>query len=139
MEIKTSLINGIFENIIIRKIFRPKKDGVSGQFGITYVRNFTITGFIQITVAIISVAVATGYGLDGRDSIPDRGKIFLFSIASRPPLRLTHSLIQWVRQAISPEVERPEHEADHSPPSSAEVKNGRPIRPLPHISSWHSA
>jgi hypothetical protein len=25
---------------------------------------------------------ATGYGLDGRGSIPDRGKIFLFSIES---------------------------------------------------------
>jgi hypothetical protein len=30
-------------------------------------------------------------------------------------------------------------EADHSPKSSAEVKNGRAIPPLPHMSSWHSA
>jgi hypothetical protein len=27
-------------------------------------------------------------------------------------------------------------EADHSPPSSAEVKNGGAITPLPHTSSW---
>jgi hypothetical protein len=30
-------------------------------------------------------------------------------------------------------------EADHSPPSSAEVKNGGARPPLPHMSSWHSA
>jgi hypothetical protein len=30
-------------------------------------------------------------------------------------------------------------EADLSPPSSAEVKNGGVIPPLPHMSSWRSA
>jgi hypothetical protein len=29
-------------------------------------------------------------------------------------------------------------EADHSPSSSAEVKNVEVIPPLPHTSSWHS-
>jgi hypothetical protein len=29
--------------------------------------------------------------------------------------------------------------ADHSPPSSAEVKKGGTIPPFPHMSSWHSA
>jgi hypothetical protein len=29
--------------------------------------------------------------------------------------------------------------ADDSPPSGAEVKNGRAIPPLPHMSSWHGA
>jgi hypothetical protein len=28
--------------------------------------------------------------------------------------------------------------ADYSPPSSAEVKNGGALPPLPHMSSWHS-
>jgi hypothetical protein len=31
------------------------------------------------------------------------------------------------------------HEADHSPPTSAKVKNGGAILPFPHMSSWHSA
>jgi hypothetical protein len=31
-----------------------------------------------------SVGIATGYGLDGRDSNPDRDKVFLFSTTSRP-------------------------------------------------------
>jgi hypothetical protein len=30
--------------------------------------------------------------------------------------------IQWVRGALSPGVKRPGREADHSPPTSAEVK-----------------
>jgi hypothetical protein len=35
-------------------------------------------------------------------------------------------------------VKRHECEADHSPPSGAEVKNDGAIPPLPHMSSWHS-
>jgi hypothetical protein len=31
------------------------------------------------------------------------------------------------------------HEADHSPPSSAEVKKGGATPPLPHMSLWHNA
>jgi hypothetical protein len=36
-------------------------------------------------------------------------------------------------------VEPQRREADHSPPSSAEVKNGGAIPPLPYVSSWRSA
>jgi hypothetical protein len=35
-----------------------------------------------------------------------------------------------------PGVKRPGLEADHSPPSSSDVKNGGAILPLPHTSSW---
>jgi hypothetical protein len=38
---------------------------------------------------------------------------------------LTQSRIQWVPGALSPEVKRPWREADHSPPTSAEVKKMR--------------
>jgi hypothetical protein len=34
-----------------------------------------------------------------------------------------------------PGVKRPKSEADHSPPSSAEVMSGGAIHPLPHMSS----
>jgi hypothetical protein len=54
----------------------------------------------------------------GQSSKLGRGKGFLFSMSSRPVLGPTQRLIQWV-----PGVERPGHEADHSPPSSADVKN----------------
>jgi hypothetical protein len=44
----------------------------------------------------------------------------------------------WANPA-SYSVKRPGHEADHSPLSSAEVKNGGDKLQLPHMSSWHSA
>jgi hypothetical protein len=49
--------------------------------------------------------------------------IFLFTTASRPALGPTQPPIQWVLGALPLEVKRSGCEADHSPPSSAEVKN----------------
>jgi hypothetical protein len=86
-----------------------------------------------------SVGIATGYGLDGRGSNPGKAKIYLFSTASRPALGLTQTPIQWVLGAISPGVMWRGHEADHSPPSTAEVKNGGAIPSLLHMSLCHSA
>jgi hypothetical protein len=48
--------------------------------------------------------------------------IFLFTTASRTALGLTQPPIQWVQGALSLWIKRPGREADHSPPSSAEVK-----------------
>jgi hypothetical protein len=47
---------------------------------------------------------------------------FLFTTASRPALRPTQPPIQWVLGALSLGVKRPGRKSDHSPPSSAEVK-----------------
>jgi hypothetical protein len=47
---------------------------------------------------------------------------FLFSKSSRPALGSTQPPMQWVLGALSPGVKRPEREADHSPPTSAEIK-----------------
>jgi hypothetical protein len=59
--------------------------------------------------------MTTGYGLDGRSSIPGRVKIFLF-IVPRPALRPTQPPIQRVRGGpLFPGVKRPGCEADHSP------------------------
>jgi hypothetical protein len=49
-------------------------------------------------------------------------KNFHFSMSSRPVLGLTQPPIPWVPGALSPGVKWPGHEADHSPPASAEVK-----------------
>jgi hypothetical protein len=72
-----------------------------------------------------SVGIALGYGLDDRDSrvrfLAGLG-IFLFTTASRTALAPTQPPIQWVSGALSLGVKRPGREADHSPPSSAEVK-----------------
>jgi hypothetical protein len=48
--------------------------------------------------------------------------IFLFTTASRRALGPTQPLIQWVPGVLSLGVKRPGREADHSPPSSVEVK-----------------
>jgi hypothetical protein len=49
---------------------------------------------------------------------------FLFYTLSGPVLEPSQPPIEWVPGAISLGVKRPGYEADHSPPSSAEVKKG---------------
>jgi hypothetical protein len=75
----------------------------------------------------------TSYALGGRGSI--HGKVF--STVYRPALRPTQPPIQRVPGALSSGVKRQERKANHSPPSSAEVKNGGAIPPLQHTSSWN--
>jgi len=48
--------------------------------------------------------------------------IFLFATASRPALGPIQPPIQWVPAVLSPGVKRLRHDANHSPPSSAEIK-----------------
>jgi hypothetical protein len=85
------------------------------------------------------ICIATGYGLDGRGSIPSRGKIFPFSTMSRPAPRSTQPPIHWVLGLFPPGVKQPERETDYSSPSSSEIKNGWAALPLHSMSSWHSA
>jgi hypothetical protein len=58
----------------------------------------------------------------GRSLSPIREKILLLSTSSRPVLGPTQTPIQWVPGALSPGVKWPGRQADHSPPTSAEVK-----------------
>jgi hypothetical protein len=48
---------------------------------------------------------------------------FLFATASRPALGPTHSPFKLVQGAVTLGLNQPGRVADHSPPSSAEVKN----------------
>jgi hypothetical protein len=50
-------------------------------------------------------------------------EILLFATASRLALGLTQYPIQWAPETSVEGIKRPVREADHSPPSSAEVKN----------------
>jgi hypothetical protein len=68
--------------------------------------------------------IALGYGLDDRGIESRQGLgIFLFTTASRTALGPTQPPIQWVPGSLFLELKRSVREADHSPPSSAEVKN----------------
>jgi hypothetical protein len=64
-----------------------------------------------------SVGIALDYGLD------DRGSRVLFTTVSRTALGPIQPPIRWVPGAFSLGAKRPGREADHSPPSSAEIKN----------------
>jgi hypothetical protein len=72
-----------------------------------------------------SVGIALGYGLDDRGSrfrfLAGLG-IFLFTTVFKTVLGPTQPPTQWVLGALSLGVKRRGREADHSLPSSAEVK-----------------
>jgi hypothetical protein len=72
-------------------------------------------------------------------SIAGSASILFFSTVFRPALGRTQSPSQWVLGALSPGLKRQGREADHSSPSSAEVRSDGSIPSLPYISSWHSA
>jgi hypothetical protein len=59
--------------------------------------------------------------------------IYLFTTTSRTALGPTQPPVQWVPGALSRGVKRPGREADHSPPSSAEVKNAWSYTSTPPI------
>jgi hypothetical protein len=87
----------------------------------------------------VGIAMATvGWPRDWSKS-PGRVKNFLFSTSFRRTLGPTQPLIQWVSGALSPGVRRPQREAHHSPPFSADVKKIWIYTSTPHTSSWFSA
>jgi hypothetical protein len=68
--------------------------------------------------------IKLGYELDDRgfESRREQG-LFLFTTASRPALVPTQPPIPWVPGPFFLGIKRPRREADHPPPSSADVKD----------------
>jgi hypothetical protein len=64
--------------------------------------------------------------------------IFLFSTVYRPALGPTHPPIEWVTAALYVGLKRQGREANHPPPSSAEVKNKWSYTSIPQyvFRSW---
>jgi hypothetical protein len=77
-------------------------------------------------------------GQGGRNSSPCRVKNFHFSTSSSPALGYTQPPVQWVQGSFRG-VKRKGREADHSPPTTAEVKNAWIYTTTPHTFSWGSA
>jgi hypothetical protein len=72
-----------------------------------------------------SVGIATGYWLGDRRvrvRVSVGSRIFSSSTSSRPALGPAQLALQWVPGALSLGIKRPVREADHSSPTSAEVK-----------------
>jgi hypothetical protein len=88
---------------------------------------------------LFSVAIATNYWLDGRSSVPDKGKRFSVFHSFQTGSGAHQASFKMGTGALSPELKRPERETDHSPPSTAEVKYRGAIPPLPITSSWCGA
>jgi hypothetical protein len=80
------------------------------------------------------VAIATSYGLDDRRvgvRVPIGSRIF--------HLHVVQSFSGAHPTSYPMGVKRPEREADHSPPTSAEVKKMWDYTSIPHMPSWRSA
>jgi hypothetical protein len=87
-----------------------------------------------------SVGITTGYLLVGWGSIPGRGKIFLFSTASRPIPGSTQPPIHWVQWFWGGGgLKRPGRETDHSSQLGIEARFGGALAPFPHTSPWRGA
>jgi hypothetical protein len=85
------------------------------------------------------VCIATDYRLEVRGSILGKDKRFSLlqtvHIGSAP----LHPPVHWAPGCLSSGAKRPGREANQSPTSGSEVKNGGGIPPLPHMPSWYSA
>jgi hypothetical protein len=89
-----------------------------------------------------SVGIATGYELDDRMIGVRflRGAEIFLDTMSRPVLEPTKPPMQRVLGAVSLGLKWPGREADHAPPSSAEVKECVELYlNFPNTFSWHGA
>jgi hypothetical protein len=89
---------------------------------------------VRRTAGDSSLGIATGHGLDDRGSIFSRDKRFFSCPQCQDRLWGPPSLLfNGYRGVLSTGVKRERRQADDSPSSSAEIKNGGSI--LPHTSS----
>jgi hypothetical protein len=91
-------------------------------FYLTALLNWTAATNTELTQSV--VGIATGYGLNDRGvgvRVPVVSRIFS---SPRRPDRIwgPPNLVSNGYRGMSPGVKRPGREADHSPPTSAEVK-----------------
>jgi hypothetical protein len=78
-----------------------------------------------------SAGMATDWTVEELRLFPVWQKIFISSIVSRMTLGPAQPPIQRRPGALSPGIKRQGRETDHSCPSSAKVKNGAAVSPLP--------
>jgi len=89
-----------------------------------------VFGYLDITILLhsrgssVTIGTRLRAGQSGFNSRQGQLRdFFLFAAASRPALDPNQPLTQWLSVFFSRGQSGPGREADHSPPSSAEVKN----------------
>jgi hypothetical protein len=129
---------------------RHKKRLHHSKYPTSIVISVSLTGYGSLLIIIklynysrvAGIAQWYSAGLrDGRSVVrfPAGVGIFLLTTASRSALRPTQPLIQWVPGALSLGVKQPGREADHSLPSSVDVKNACSYTSTPNTPSWRGA
>jgi hypothetical protein len=84
--------------------------------------------------------IVLGYRLDDQRFRSQQGLgIFLFATTSRPVLGPSQPPIQWVPGTLFLGLKQSRHEADHSPPPSAEIKNAWSYTSIPSVPSLHGS
>jgi hypothetical protein len=78
-----------------------------------------------------SVGIATSYSMNSQGAIPRWCKMFFLLHGIQTDSGAHPASYPMDTGAISPEIKKLVPETDHSPPSSAKVKNGGAIPPLP--------
>jgi hypothetical protein len=103
------------------------RSGLAGRHGDNsfYDDDNVKVGFMANVIAQAVQCLTTGWTTGRPEFDPRQGQeIFPLASVSRPALGPTQSPVQWVPGVLSPGVKaRPGRNADHSPPSSAEVEN----------------
>jgi hypothetical protein len=89
-----------------------------------------VVHFLAVLFSILMTVITMDRWFESQQ----RMGIFLFTTVSRLVPGRTQPPIQWLSGALSLGVKRPECEADHSSPSSAEVKNAWGYTSTPPIS-----
>jgi hypothetical protein len=84
-----------------------------------YLEDFRVKYCADVNFIEMTYERADNRGFENREGLG----MFPFTTVSRPALGPTQPPIQWVPEPLSLGVKWPGREADHSPPSSAEVKN----------------
>jgi hypothetical protein len=85
--------------------------------------NYPGTTFLWALLFVMNSTVTDTTGWTTGIEFPAGARDFIYAAVSRPALGPTQPPIQWIRGA--------EPEVDHSPLSSAEVKNDGTVPPLP--------
>jgi hypothetical protein len=109
----------ILVTLMMEAIRSPKRPLLGEPYGVTSQK----TAFLRMT----QVGIVTNYRLDGRGSILRRRKREIHL-----PSGNTGYGNHPASKPIGVEVKRPGRETDHSPTSSADIRNSRAIPPLLH-------